>query len=508
MTTLSKSPSVLLVEDQQLLRLGLKISLERLGCCQILGEVADGEAAVREAQRLRPEVILMDVGLPGIDGIEATWRIKKELPRTRILMFTSHTDQEDVTAALGAGADGYCVKDAPIEQLAVAIHAVMRGEVWLDPVIAATVARTNNASNETTGAPFSEIEKKILTLIVDGVDNLEIANQLSTSAEKITRVLHNIIDRFVDNATTVPRNKPKTEGANEWLTTIVENLDAGTIFAEKYLVENLLGSGGIGAVFKAKHLYMDRYVALKLLRPELSEERVVMRNFQREAIAIGHVQHKNIVGVYDFGISANHEPYLIMEYIDGTNLGDVFEQEHRLPLKRIVNLCLQTCEGLAEAHRKGVVHCDLKPRNILILRGDSEEDETVKLVDFGLAQVLPPEKTVQSQLTDKFFVSGTPLYMSPEQCMGKQLDARSDIYSLGCILFEGLTGEKPFVGSSAMETFAKHIRVTAPTLAATCPGIPFTFQLEYCVAKMLAKAPVDRPQSMREVIQLLTYASA
>jgi DNA-binding NarL/FixJ family response regulator/predicted Ser/Thr protein kinase len=499
----SKSPSVLLVEDQQLIRVGLRVSLERLDCCEILGEVANGEDAVKEAQRLRPEIVLMDVGLPGMDGIEATWRIKQEFPRTRVIMFTSRTTPDDVTAALGAGADGYCSKNTPADQIGSAIATVMRGEVWLDPNIADIVS-SQTIQDDRVGGALLDVEMQILALVKQGINNREIATRLNITTEKIARVMHNIISRFAEKPTLVDvtQQSPKV-CSKEWLKGVLENVHEEKVFADKYVIENLLGSGGIGAVFKAKHLYMDRYVALKLLHPEFSEDRLSIRNFQREAIAIASLQHQNIVSVYDFGISANHEPFLVMEYVNGTTLAHILEKEIRLQVDRLLNLCVQVCAGLAEAESKGIVHCDLKPSNILILGSDPKE--TVKLADFGLAQIVPREATVQSKLTEKLFICGTPAYMPPEQCAGKQPDARSDIYSLGCIMYEALTGANIFEGETAMGTFAKQFELIPPPMSSTCP-VHVSSELEHCVSKMLAKDPANRPQSIEELMVLLHAA--
>lgn len=501
---MSEPATILLVEDQDMLRIGLRVSIERLGSYRVIGEAVNGNDAIREALRLRPDVVLMDIGLPGIDGIEATWRIKQEQPRTRIIMFTSHVEQEDVTAALGAGADGYCSKDTSVEQIAQAIDVVTRGEVWLDPVVAHAVA-----SEARDHHSLSVLETQILSLLQSGASNNEIARRLQITPQKIALVMHRIIDRVMDKKSTgnFPKDDDdsKKSGDNDWLAAMVNDMNGGTIFAEKYLVEELLGSGAIGAVFKAKHLYMDRYVALKLLRPEFCNDRFTMRYFQREAMAIASLENKNTVGVHDFGITKDGTPYLIMEYIKGRSLDSILCEEKRLALPRIVNLCLQVCAGLAEAHSKGVIHCDLKPSNILIL--GSEPNETVKVVDFGLALIMPSEPNTQSRLTDKFFVNGTPLYMSPEQCNGGQLDARSDIYALGCILYETLTGVNFFEGTTAMETFSRQIQLVAPPMASLYPA-NFSEEIETCVSRMLAKNPDMRPQSMEEVILLLQGALA
>ena len=290
------------------------------------------------------------------------------------------------------------------------------------------------------------------------------------------------------------------------MTGLAPDAQIETVFADKYLVGEKLGSGGIGSVFKAKHILMDRYVALKRIRPELSEDRLAVRNFHREAMAIANLHHKNIVEVYDFGIGENNEAFMVMEYVAGTNLADILQSEHRLPLERVVHFGAQICSGMEAAHEKGIVHCDLKPSNILI-SGDRHK-ETVKLVDFGLAQMMTRELDDQLQQTGKFYVSGTPYYMAPEQCAGRQLDARTDIYSLGCLLFESLTGQTVFKGKTATATFEKHCQMTPPSMAEAYPQGLFSASFERTIAGMLAKDAAHRPQTMSEVRSLLLGAIA
>ncbi|MBS1956031.1 MAG: protein kinase [Cyanobacteria bacterium SZAS-4] len=496
-------PTLVIVEDQQLLRLGLKIHLESLNCCSVIGEAGDGETAIREILRLRPDVVLLDLGLPGVDGVEVTWRVKQELPRIRIVIFTSHTDAADVTAALGAGADGYCTKDAPIEQIGSAIAAVSRGEVWLDPTIAEVVVATSQQQNENKEElKLSTLESNILSLIGGHVDHGQIAQKLGIDSSSVENILRNLLSRL-GNKKPAPDDdllKQRTR-LNDWFTAFVEQIDTGKIFAEKYLLQEMIGSGGLGAVFKAKHIYIDRTVALKFLHPEVVQDPLAMRCFQREATAIANVQHSNIVTIYDFGISATNDPFLVMEFISGPSLADILQDEGKLPISHALNLSIQICEGLAAAHESGVVHCDLKPANILIRRENGKE--IVKLVDFGLVQLLPRQQvSPQNQLTNKYFICGTPLYMSPEQCAGKPVDARTDIYSFGCMLFELITGEPVFAGDTPMELFAKHLEVE-PQSIANVTTAPLPDGLAELIGSMLKKQAEQRPKSMQMVGQSL-----
>jgi DNA-binding NarL/FixJ family response regulator/tRNA A-37 threonylcarbamoyl transferase component Bud32 len=459
-------PTLFIVEDQQLLRLGLKIHLESLGCCSVIGESGDGELALREIIRLRPDVVLLDIGLPGLDGIEVTWRIKQELPHVRVVIFSSHADAASVTSALGAGADGYCSKDAPVEQISNAIASASRGEVWLDPTIANAVISESKKQNDQSHRQLSSMESGILNLIDGYIDHEQIAHKLGIDSSAVAKILRNLLKRATGESgnRTVAELTKRREQLSSWLTAFVEQIDTGKLFAEKYLLLELIGEGGIGAVFKARHIFIERMVAVKFLHPEVIEDPLTMRSFQREATAIANIQHNNIVTIFDFGISLNNEPYLVMELIKGSNLSDILQKDGKLPIKRALRLAIQICEGLDAAHKEGIVHCDLKPANILI-RSDGLREE-VKLVDFGLVQLMPRHQSgLQQQLTNKYFICGTPLYMSPEQCSGKPVDASTDIYSFGCVLFEMITGETIFAGETSMALFAKHIESQPPRLS-------------------------------------------
>jgi len=509
--------TVLIVDDQPIVRAGLRLSLEKLKRLRVVGESADGETAITDAQHLHPDVVLMDIGLPGMDGSEATWRIKQESPRIRIIMFTSHDSPKDITAALGAGADGYCLKDASAEQIASAIDTVTRGEVWIDPTLADSVLllvqHKEPADKHDQDVQLSATEIRVLELISAGFEKIGIAHDMEMDAEAVVGVMRNIIRRYSGNSrkmamqpdsVSVPKIVTDSSFSHEWFAATLEATE-GVVIAEKYLLEELLGAGGIGTVFKARHLYMDRAVALKLLKPQYDEDAQVIRAFQQEAKALASFKHKNIVDVYDFGITGLGQPYLVMEFIKGTDLDMVLQsdQNRKLEYRRFLSIFLQVCEALAAAHARDIIHCDLKPGNIFVLQGSDETEEVIKLVDFGLAKSVPRNATVQSQATDSFLVAGTPSYMPPEQCSGRGIDKRSDIYALGCVMYEALAGINPFNADSPMESFARQFEFTPPPVSGFCPEAPIDPELEQCIAKMLAKNPIQRHQSVQEVWAVL-----
>jgi eukaryotic-like serine/threonine-protein kinase len=276
----------------------------------------------------------------------------------------------------------------------------------------------------------------------------------------------------------------------------------GTIFAERYEIISVLGTGGMSVVYKARHRYMDRLVAVKLLLSHLVLDNSAIQRFQQEAQAASSLGHQNIIAVYDFGVTPDNQAFLVMDYLDGENLADVLERDSRIPASRAIEVFRQVCDGLEHAHRKGIIHRDLKPSN-LVLMVQEDGSELVKLVDFGIAKFLPQEGKMRQQLTHTGQVFGSPLYMSPEQCIGAKLDARSDLYSLGCLMYEALTGVHPLKGATSFETMNRHVKSKPLPFSQVAPDIDVPDDLEAIVFKCLEKDPAMRFQSAAEIRQSL-----
>lgn len=264
--------------------------------------------------------------------------------------------------------------------------------------------------------------------------------------------------------------------------------------AGNYDFVEVIGSGGMGVIYKARHPILKKLVAIKMLHMHLLSDAIVKR-FEQEAQAASSLSHPNIIQVHDFGVSPHGQPYMVMDFVEGEPLSNVL---HRNPMRiePALNVLIQVADALAHAHEKGVLHRDLKPSNIMVTDADCSFPE-IKIVDFGIAKVL---ETNQTRMTLTGELMGTPYYMSPEQCRGTTLDARSDIYSLGCVMFELLTGRTPFARGSAISAIVGQLTAAAPTLAETRPDIVFPELLEEVQVKMLAKEPGDRYQSMQELI--------
>lgn len=271
----------------------------------------------------------------------------------------------------------------------------------------------------------------------------------------------------------------------------------GTTFMEKYQITDVLGRGGMSAVYKAKHLMMDRYVAIKFLRSELVHDNVMLQRFQLESKAVSLLKHPNIITAHDFGLSPQGVPYLIMDFLEGKTVSDLVAEVEYLEPARCVALFTQVCNALAHTHTKGVIHRDIKPSNLIVSIADDGQ-EVAQVVDFGIAKMLEREASDASKLTASGEVFGSPAYMSPEQCNGSAIDARTDIYALSCVIYNCLTGRPPLLGRNAMETVLMHVRDMPKTFGEIRPDLTISPVLERVVFKGLAKDPEERHASMTE----------
>lgn len=284
------------------------------------------------------------------------------------------------------------------------------------------------------------------------------------------------------------------------LTPIVKEPKAGDIFAGRYEILGVIGDGGMGKVYKARHSLMKRLVAIKMLLPHLVQNAAALKRFTQEAQAASALKHPHILYVHDFGISEDGIPYLVMDFLEGVNLSSLLQEQGFLPEKRAVNIFLQACSALAHAHSKGVIHRDIKPANIMLIEYEGQSD-FLQIVDFGIAKLLQPDGS--EQLTQTGEVFGSPLYMSPEQCRGKELDTRSDIYSLGCVFYRTLSGHPVFSGRDAMECMYKQVNEAPCRFADVCPELAISANLEEIVFKAIAKDPEQRFQTMAEFKEAL-----
>lgn len=269
----------------------------------------------------------------------------------------------------------------------------------------------------------------------------------------------------------------------------------GSVIGKHYRLEARLGSGGSSIVYLAQDLLLGRKVALKLLLSGAFTSEEDRLRFQREGRAVGSLDHPNIVRVFEFNSTENDEPFLVMEYLDGESLTDLVRTDGKMSVEKSLFFAKQVVSALAYAHSRGLVHRDIKSGNIVITH-NSNGETIAKVVDFGLAR---PDDERTNSLTITGTIVGSPHYMSPEQCKGDKVDARSDIYSFGCVLYECLTGEVPFKGASMLETFRMHLEDQPKPFSRHLKHVQNAAQVEEVVFKCLAKRPEERYQSAEKL---------
>lgn len=269
------------------------------------------------------------------------------------------------------------------------------------------------------------------------------------------------------------------------------------VYFEHYQILNTIGRGGMGIIYRARHRLHGTLVALKVLRADLLVDPVSVRRFEQEATVASQLLHPNLISVREFGLSRFGQPYLIMDYLDGVELQTLLSHCEHLDLPSFINVFTQICDGMAYAHDKGLIHRDLKPGNIMLVKTPGGSD-AVKIIDFGIAKMLR-ENHKTSTITTAGDMLGSPAYMSPEQCGGVQLDSRSDIYSLGCVMYEAITGLLPFRSDSPIGTIMMQVNESAQTFAHVRPDLQIPAELERIIFKALEKDPSKRYQTAGEL---------
>lgn len=299
---------------------------------------------------------------------------------------------------------------------------------------------------------------------------------------------------------------PNPSRAQQAVPSKMQQQAASGTFAGRYEIVDKIGIGGMAAIYKVRDLVVGEELAIKIIRPEIAAHDISHKRFRQEARAARDLNHPNIVSVRNYDVSDDGVPFLIMDFIDGVDLGRVLKTSGTLNLPIFYPVFIQVSGALVHAHSRGVIHRDVKPGNILVTTtGDGEV--WVKLVDFGIAKLLYPtdEDDQTHVLTKQGQTVGSPSYMSPEQVQGKPVDARSDIYSLGCVMFEAISGRLPFKADSAVQLAMHHVYsqpISLRKLIKTCPA-----NLDRIVAHCLAKRPEDRYQNMfdlRSDLQLVS----
>src|SRR3954463_202357 len=295
---------------------------------------------------------------------------------------------------------------------------------------------------------------------------------------------------FTDDVGTCPNDGMPT----------AHTIDGPPVLEGKYHLDIRLGQGGMGVVYKARHAYLKTLHAIKIILPDLvgNDPQLVTR-FRQEALAAAAIRHQNVVNTTDYGVINGNIPFLVMEYVEGESLHDLLAREKKLDPERALDLISAICAGVGAAHHQGIVHRDLKPLNIMICSDKPSISQAVKILDFGLAKIKSGEllgSFIQAQTTG---LMGSPYYMAPEQWADEEPDVRSDIYSLGVMLFQILAGDVPFKGSSIPAIMKKHISDPPPTFAEA--GIEISPEIENAVRHTLQKEPAKRTPTVEVLVE-------
>ncbi len=277
----------------------------------------------------------------------------------------------------------------------------------------------------------------------------------------------------------------------------------GSVFADRYEIIDEIGKGATSTVYRARQIQIGRIVALKLMHPHLLKEEINKKRFEQEAKATAALSHPNLVLVHDFGLSPLGRPFIVMDFVDGPSLDTIFGNQGRLTSQQFVDVFSQCCRGLAHAHKRGVIHRDIKPSNIRLYK-DEHNAVTAKILDFGIAKLFTQDEE-SLKMTETGAVMGSPAFMSPEQSRAEEVDHRTDIYSLGVVMFQAATGVLPFKGKDVFETLYKHIYEPAPMFASLGLNYRIPDAVEALVHKTLEKDPAQRYQSMEDLQQDISH---
>jgi len=440
--------TILVVDDDELNRDMLSRRLERKEYKVLVA--SDGSEALELAGREVLDLVILDIMMPGMSGLEVLKILRQTRSTTElpIIMASAKGESQDVVNALELGANDYATKPLDFPVLLARIEAQLRLKVPFESEKAA------DSTADSTGADMGTI------LLEPGAG----APAGDTDQKPVL-------------------NLDKARTASE-----VDSPVAGTILAEKYRLEEEIGSGNFGTVYKATHLGLNLHVAVKVLQTSLGTTMEDLARFQREGMSACRVKHPNAVSVLDFGVTATGVSYLVMELLEGRSLADEIEESGKLSPHRCMDIIEPVCAALEEAHSVGLLHRDLKPANIFLHHERGKE--IIKVVDFGTAKFR--DDASANNLTLQGTVIGTPAYLAPERLANRPYDGRSDVYSLGVMLYQMLCGKVPFEATDGnpMTVAMMHMNDAAKSLAGEIPDV--TESIDKVVSMALEKDPGKR----------------
>jgi DNA-binding response OmpR family regulator len=479
---------VLVVDDDEMLREQLALVLERLGHTVTMAE--NGREGLEIAEREDPDLVITDLSMPGMDGFELLARLKAD-PRTQqipVIVVSGEGDAASVVRSLERGAEDHLTKPYEALVLAARIRTTLERKRLRDLELAHLhrVAQLTAAAEAVEGQVY---EPKILG------DLLARQDQLGQLARVFDRMVRGIRSREARLQAQVHglRREMEESGAGAHADGNEPPLpETGEIIAGRYQIRRELGSGGMGTVFLAHDKELGEDVALKVLQSAmLAEDPLRLERLRTEIKLARKITHPNVVRSHDIGESMGTH-YITMEYIRGVTLAQVIERRGRISVESTLAIGTQLAEALAVAHDQQIVHRDIKPQNLMI-----DESGVLKVADFGLARTVQRKES----LTQAGYVIGTVRYMAPEQLMGGDLDARTDLYAVGVVLFECLTGRLPFEAATPLQMIAAVIDGHAPDVRTYSADVPAG--LAAIVARLLQREPQDRFPSARALAEAL-----
>jgi DNA-binding response OmpR family regulator len=487
--TAAASARILVVDDNEDNREVLRRRLERQGYA--VEQAADGLEALARVAAAPFDLLLLDVLMPGLDGFEVLKRLKAgdttaHLP---VIMISALDDMASIVRCIEAGAEDYLPKPFDAVLLRARIGASLEKKRLRDgereylakvqAVIGAASAVESGSYRPGTLADIAQRDDALgrLARVFDGM-----AVQVRAREERLRDQL-DALQREIAAARAAASGDAEPADSH--------NLTRGERFANRFDVEQVVGRGGMGTVYRVRDVDLDEEMALKVVRPEFVSDPVLVERFKDEIRLARRITHPNVVRIHDFG-EFQDTYYLTMEFVQGITLRDLLDTRGRLEVTPALAIAVQLAKALAVAHRQGIIHRDIKPQNLLL-----DAEGALKVMDFGVARLAhgAPGRT------EAGLVVGTPAYMAPEQLMAESVDARSDLYAAGVVLYECLTGRLPHAPGSLMSLIAKMLHEEPEPPIAINPALPPA--LSSLVLRLLAKEPEQRVQSADELSALL-----
>ena len=487
-----RSARVLVVDDIEDNRGVLKRRLEREGHIVVCAE--NGKRALELAGREQFDIVLLDVMMPEMDGYETLDRLKSS-PNTRdipVIMISALDDIASIVRCIERGAEDYLPKPFDPVLLRARISACLdrkemrdREKAYLADVTRVTAAAAAIERGEYSSGALGAIAQR--------------SDELGTLARVFDAMATGIREREARLRGQVENLRREISAASDDESSSAEDADAtipsGEMFGGRYRIERVLGKGGMGTVYLASDAELNEKVAVKTIRADLvTADESAMERFRNEIRLARKVSHRNIVRTHDFA-KAGDVYFVTMEYVQGMTLRALLDSRKRLDTDSTLAIARQLADALDCAHEQGIIHRDLKPENLLL-----DASGTLKVMDFGVARLA--ERT--TTLTQAGMVVGTPTYMAPEQLLAEEVDARSDLYSVGVILYECLTGKAPFEAKSPISLIAKVLNETAVAPEVVKPDL--SHSISELVMRLLSKAPGERPQSAKALNEGLATA--